>query len=868
MSKVNPNMYQLNKKIEQESTSDILNYLESDDFKKNENIKENKRGVEKILEKNKNNNSEINEVKKGENKKDDKSKDIIDNLGDNMFAFINENFSVNDLCENEINKFFINNDLNEKNINSGDNKEKNTIINTDLLDQIAISLKKCDEKLTYKYKQCNALIEDSHIEIDKNKDIYKQNLDHITNFFNNYENGLNTLNDEYSKNLYHIQNLSTTLLDFDNYTKNLDFTLEVIDNYEKMNSKADTLPDIFSSEISSTNFDLMKAVELYEAFKVINENIKQSIFKKNFALLEIKINECVKKNIKEYYENNDTDSLEQLLSLIERSNSEFLMEIYCEYILFGRSNISSKYKTIFNIDMININDKTIDSIKISLREYNEELLKECISQFGKISSKVFLVFPESKQKLVIPFFCNKVFKMMSTIRDFLIKDNLEIVKQIERPEEIKKSIINLDKLNDTEYYKKFYLELLEVLYHNSKELIEMFKPIFEFLNSVNSPIKIELGLLHKLEHETSFFLRSLEGIYMNKETEYYEKIKNSMTEGKIKEIYKIKSDYNKKLKSLDQNSKDLLDQQLNILVDFQTHILSIINGISYSFISRDSISILKRVNIILKSEKIDFAGSFISTMVESMKETEENLFAIYEFIIIEVEKFGESLQDAHYFGFSKLTFQVNEINDIFCKNLRQILIELGIYDDVEEFVSNKISYLNKKLDDVFNRIELVVTSSMKKLLNNINPKQIYNIKNSENAKGCKELAILQDNLDPLFSDVLFSWPDTFQNRACLFVIKIISDKLEELLKICTITEIGSKIMKQDFSKIFLFFDSKIDKMYTNNLHNTINLMDIFIIDRDAVEVYCKEMYFSKEKNKKFDNDLIILLKKKRLSYTY
>ena len=107
-------MYQLNKKIEQESTSDILNYLESDDFKKNENIKENKRGVEKILEKNKNNNSEINEVKKGENKKDDKSKDIIDNLGDNMFAFINENFSVNDLCENEINKFFINNDLNEE----------------------------------------------------------------------------------------------------------------------------------------------------------------------------------------------------------------------------------------------------------------------------------------------------------------------------------------------------------------------------------------------------------------------------------------------------------------------------------------------------------------------------------------------------------------------------------------------------------------------------------------------------------------------------------------------------------------------------------------------------------------------------------
>ena len=63
-------------------------------------------------------------------------------------------------------------------------------------------------------------------------------------------------------------------------------------------------------------------------------------------------------------------------------------------------------------------------------------------------------------------------------------------------------------------------------------------------------------------------------------------------------------------------------------------------------------------------------------------------------------------------------------------------------------------------------------------------------------------------------------------------------------------------------------DSKIDKMYTNNLHNTINLMDIFIIDRDAVEVYCKEMYFSKEKNKNFDNDLIILLKKKRLSYTY
>lgn len=748
-------------------------------------------------------------------------------------------------------------------------------------------LKRADDKLNNKITITNELIEFNRKEIKMNKEIYTDKLDQITMLFNNYEYRISSINNHYSQKLGYVNSLSKTLTEYENLNNNIDYADQILMNLNKLNSEVDYIPTVFKDK----ELALSRGVELYEAYKSLQDSVKKDypVFIKNFKVIETKIQDIINQSIKEFYENNETTKLEKLFSQVEKSSSDFIIETYCNYILMTRRKLGFMIKSMQNLDFVNLDKEGIKKVEENLVEFNKEILEECIIQFGKASSKIFLLFPESRYQMVIPIFVNKVFKLIEEMRSLIIEDRSPMVKALmlarldNESNEITASnrILSNNNLatisnsyeNEVVKYNKIFLQIILISHTTAINLVDQFKPLFEFLNSTYSPVKIELGLLYKFEHETNLFTRTIEGIYMTKEKENYETMFHYMTEDKYSAIGKLKMEYNDFMRLADREPIKSLSEKIGYLQDFQEKVFSLINSTSFSFLSRDSEAILTRISKIISNseEKTDFAASFVLNLYDSMKNLEEFYCRTLENIIIEVQRLGERLQDMHYFCFSRINYQVNEIKDIFLRHLRGILKTLNFYDEVEESISKKAMKLSKKVDDVFERIEITICGVLNDIMKNISSKNVYNIKKKPTSiEPSKEIIFLIDSIEPLFTDVIFSWPENYQNKISTLITKMVYDKFLELLRSGVISEYGAKIMKVDFNKVFMFFDSKFSKDYSNLIFNALTLVDIFLITSDAIDAHIEDLLNEKDSfgKQKFDEDLIKLLVKKRKSFNY
>lgn len=703
--------------------------------------------------------------------------------------------------------------------------------NKDFFNKLDQHLKLEDHKLNESISLLTKQNEKNSKEVQLYKDMYKEKLDIITNLFNNYELKVDSINQYYSTKLGYISNLSSELTDFENFDKNIGFAQKVFEYIQLLNTSSEAVPDIFIDSEKVVD----EGLEIFEAIKVVKEAIKKDspVLMRNYKIIELKIQESLLKIMTESYENNDLAKLEKLFLLTDKSSSSFLVDLYCK-IVIDQANLQFHLKSIKSKNYKDLSKDCIKEVEISISGFNALIVKTCETQFGSSSGKMFILFPENQQKVVISQFFLKIANLLTELRESIVDD------------QDKPILVSI--------------KLIEIISLQTLQLTSQLKPIL---------VASRVDIATKYEQETRVFMRNLEGIYMGKEQTYYEdKIIKQINKDKYEQINTHKMAYNKSIKHAEKEGKSKLAKQ-QIFYDFQESLIMIINPTNFSFICREAEDILKRMNKIMAnaSERIDFIQTFVHSMIESLSKLLEFYCDTVCHLISELERHDEKLNDSHYLCFLKLNYLLYQISDIFTKELRSVFKVINILDEVEDAVIRKQNISTTLITKVYNLIESRVTSIFSFIMSHIQNKTFYkNRKKGEAVKASSEIIEMIDSVMPLFNDIINSWPEQFKNKISQLLTKTIYDKMIDLLKNSNLGDAGAKSMKIDFNYIFTFFDTKLDKVYSNRIFDALCLVDILMLPEDSVDSYINDL-ISGEK-KRYDENLLKLLSKRRKALKY
>ena len=182
-------------------------------------------------------------------------------------------------------------------------------------------------------------------------------------------------------------------------------------------------------------------------------------------------------------------------------SSEFVYRLYVSYAI-EFSPIEEVENSLRGVTYTNMTDFTYSEICKTMKNFHDEIFKVATQQFGNASSKVYLIFPETKYNNVIGELLTQFSQHVDDFRNQIIDE--------------------AGKTDDV------YVKLIEYFYPLSNQYVESMKEVLTYSKT---------DLWNHIEQETNLFLRQMESIYMFKEknllaqhlnTQYYDKIKSCL----------------------------------------------------------------------------------------------------------------------------------------------------------------------------------------------------------------------------------------------------------------------------------------------------------------------------------------------------
>lgn len=363
----------------------------------------------------------------------------------------------------------------------------NKIDDTDFFEKLENKIKTSQGKLNSELNKLTCHFQENFENENKQNDEYKYKLQEITLIYNNFEGKVENLNSHYHNKLAYINTLSNYLSDFEKFKNNIKFANKIFEKLEELNS---------SSEMNISNFDIFtdpnklieEGIEIFHALRQIVDSCSLDFpnFVKNFNTMKSKIIESISFSIKDFYENNELQKLESLFRVTNLIDSDMIIEMYVNLIK-EQMDLNFYIQQLKNMSLENISNEMFNMILRVIEEFHSTIIKHSKEQFGDKKSKIFLIFPEGKQKEVVS----------AMVKEFqqIIRDFREIFNSYERNPDINETVINL----------------IEYIYPESQNFVENFKKTLEY---------IESDIWNEIKNDTNVFLQIMHSVFQSRQVNF------------------------------------------------------------------------------------------------------------------------------------------------------------------------------------------------------------------------------------------------------------------------------------------------------------------------------------------------------------
>ena len=678
--------------------------------------------------------------------------------------------------------------------------------------------------------ELNQMIKDDELntkKINEKKELYIEKLDIIKNLHNNFENRVEVLNQLYSDKLAYISLLSKNLFEFEKCKTNIEYANKIFEYINELNKGEDLskiqIPEIFNDPEKI----LTEGIEIYLSFQQLIDSCaathELSNFISNFGQIENKIKQTIKKSINEYYVQNDWEKLQRMLQVTEVINSDMIIDLYVSFIIEDIMKLDEYTESIkkVNFKNENISEELFSLIFKIADEFHESLLQISSDQFGSEFSKIFLLFPEVRQKLIISSMVTGSFKKMNTFRQMFLNEQ--------------------DKSDET------YVRIVQYFYPKTIKFLEEYKKVLEYSKT---------DLISSIEQETNICLRGIEAIYMNKERSLLNSFLESSYTSKINKIAELKNIYHANSKAKGNNPTGNIIQILNDTFE-------LISSTNFSILHQQSSISIGRYNLLIKNkeEKEDLTETFCKEVFDSIQTLLLAYCSLNKFIILECEKKSFPINQQHFLLLSKINYCNTQFKQIFLYELRDFFRKVKFYDIIEEYVYKCAEKVDLGIENLFNELNSYTSIEFAATLKTINYKVIYKLSSSFSKTNTEEFDNIGSFIIPILKCINENWSgmDKYKSMICLLFTNMIENKMKEIYKNGKFTETGVVVMKNDFQKISNTFAEYTDEFFYNKIYDMFFLTEIFTTSKNELSEFCANI----TKDQKYDKDLIKIIEKKR-----
>ena len=728
---------------------------------------------------------------------------------------LNEKINFNNYTDDIIESFFSKNNFDES---------------PNFFYDLASEMQNCQRHINHKLKKIIKDDEINNSKLAQKKEEYIIKLEKIKKNNLSFEQKVNDLNELYCEKLSYISLISKNLFEYEKFHKNIDFSVKLFE-YINMLNKTDNYVELkLPPSLTDSELIIEEGIEIYLAFKEVQQTCKNKSgyenFLKNFATLEDKIKNTIKFTIAKSYSDNNLQKLRHIFNITETMRNDLITNLYVDYIVEDvmklKEQKESMKKVQFSVD--GISEDLFTLIFKQADNFHETILINSDTQFGKEYSKIYILFPESQYKIVSSIMINTFIKYLTEFRTIFISER--------------------DKNEET------YVRIVQYIYPKTISFNDQFKNIVQFTKT---------DLEGALEQETNIFLRTVEGIYMNKEKNMLELFITSSYKNMVNQMKKIKAEFSEIKKG-----KMKGDKLTNFILDYVNRLYDSIQSTNFSKLNEKTKTTITRYNILIKSksEKKDLTETFCKEVFDSIQELLISYCDVFKLILEESMKKNQNVIDKHFQILSKIDYFKSQYKLIFLSELKDFFKQVKFFNEIEDYIIKSIYQIDIEIDSAFSNLNSFLSSEYTKILNTIRYKDTYKkSKIDPEQTNTEEGQKIIDYLRQAFNNVKVNWTylEKYQNMLFLLFTNLTVEKMKDILRNAKMNYDGAILLKNDFNKIAATFAEYTEDIYYNEIYNLIFLTEIFNASDNDVDEIVKKM----EKEGKLEIDLIKIAVKKR-----
>ena len=728
---------------------------------------------------------------------------------------LNEKINFNNYTDDIIESFFSKNNFDES---------------PNFFYDLASEMQNCQRHINHKLKKIIKDDEINNSKLAQKKEEYIIKLEKINKNNLSFEQKVNDLNELYCEKLSYISLISKNLFEYEKFHKNIDFSVKLFE-YINMLNKTDNYVELkLPPSLTDSELIIEEGIEIYLAFKEVQQTCKNKSgyenFLKNFATLEDKIKNTIKFTIAKSYSDNNLQKLRHIFNITETMRNDLITNLYVDYIVEDvmklKEQKESMKKVQFSVD--GISEDLFTLIFKQADNFHETILINSDTQFGKEYSKIYILFPESQYKIVSSIMINTFIKYLTEFRTIFISER--------------------DKNEET------YVRIVQYIYPKTISFNDQFKNIVQFTKT---------DLEGALEQETNIFLRTVEGIYMNKEKNMLELFITSSYKNMVNQMKKIKAEFSEIKKG-----KMKGDKLTNFILDYVNRLYDSIQSTNFSKLNEKTKTTITRYNILIKSksEKKDLTETFCKEVFDSIQELLISYCDVFKLILEESMKKSQNVIDKHFQILSKIDYFKSQYKLIFLSELKDFFKQVKFFNEIEDYIIKSIYQIDIEIDSAFSNLNSFLSSEYTKILNTIRYKDTYKkSKIDPEQTNTEEGQKIIDYLRQAFNNVKVNWTylEKYQNMLFLLFTNLTVEKMKDILRNAKMNYDGAILLKNDFNKIAATFAEYTEDIYYNEIYNLIFLTEIFNASDNDVDEIVKKM----EKEGKLEIDLIKIAVKKR-----
>ena len=667
--------------------------------------------------------------------------------------------------------------------------------------------------------------------INKKKEEYINKLDDIKSHHINFETKINSLNELYSDKLSYISLLSNSLFEFEKVNENLDFINKIVEYINDLNQEKGLEKVKIPKCLIDKDDILSEGIEIYLSFKDLLDTLKESNeynnFISNFSEIEKKVKDSIIFSIQEYYNENNFEQLQKMMKVTEVIHNDFVIQLYIFFILndiMKLEELIAKAKNI-NLNGESINEELIYSFFNVSDEFHINLIKYSNEQFGTEYSKIFLIFPETRQRIIITSMVKFSLEKLDSFRKLFTDDE--------------------GKSNET------FIKMALYIYEKTIKFVKEYQEILSFSNC---------DLSSTLEQNTNIFLGEISSIYRTKDKMVINDFLESSYKSKIRKLVTVQDSYFTSIKGKKNKNNELNEFMKKLSNDT----LSIIESTNFSVLLKKTKDSISKYNILIqnpnerKEEMFEFFKDLFDTITLLICEYAKGL----KLIIEECSKKNFPIDETLFIIFSKIDYCKLQYKQIFLYDLREVFRNVDIYDEIEDNINSSIEKIDLESDNSFNEFSTLLSLEYEKKFNNIKIKEIYKISNEDNEVS-KEFSLINLFLNKIFTAINYNFVGLpqYKRRLDILLTKITIVHMKEILQRANFTNEGVSLMKNDFQKIANLFAKFTEEVDYNLIYDVFFLSEILTTRKEELKNFIENI----KNDRKYENDrgLINTLEKKR-----